>query len=973
VTRQVLRNASGGLVNHDSVLKFRFAGRWYEGHLGDTLASALLANRVRLAGRSFKYHRPRGLMGAGLEESNVLVTVGTGSRHTPNLRATEVELYDGLIAEPVNCWPSLSFDLAAVNNLFARWLSAGFYYKTFMWPGWMLFEDPIRHAAGLGRPSSDPDPDRYELTWAHCDVLVVGGGPAGLAAAGAAAAQGDRVIVAEQDSRFGGSLLWCGATIEGHSGLDWVERAICSLSKQANVRLALRTTAIGHYDHNSVALIERVAGREGEPRAGTRERLWQVRAGRVIYACGALERPLVFPGNDRPGVMLASAARQYANRWGVRAGTQLALFTNNDTAYDAALAAAGAGARLIAVIDGRRNIDPQRLRSLAGGGIEHLAGAEVVATHGARSIFAITVRLADGSTRRLACDSLLMSGGWNPTVHLYSQAGGKLSWDDRLVLFRPEALSKSIACVGACNATFGLSSGLREAHQAGANGRPGGAAPAAPQDEAHAIEPLWRVEAPGKAFVDFQNDVTAGDIKQAARENFISVEHLKRYTTLGMAPDQGKTSNVNALAVMGEVTARTPALVGTTRYRPPFTPVSMAAYRGRLRGELYRPFRRSPIYPWHLAHGAKIEEFGDWQRPAVYLRPGEDHEEAVRRECRAVRSRCGLFDASPLGKIEVAGPDAARFLDLIYANAMSTLKPGKLRYGLMLNELGVIIDDGVAARLEEDRFLVGTTSAGADRMAAWLEEWLQCEWPHFRVVVAPVTTDWAVLNLAGPTAPEVVAAVGCDFDPDANDFERLTFRVGRIAGVEARVMRVSYTGEVSYEIGVATDRALALWEHLFDAGAPYGLEPFGIDAIMRLRGEMGYLHVGSDTDGTTIPADVGWTKAASRPADFVGKRSLLWESNQGASRRQLVGLRDEVSGQVLAVGEHVRDSKGDKPTIGHVTSAGYSEALGRGVAMAMIEGGRGRIGDELVTTRSALRVRVVEAAPQLVGGDRSRG
>ena len=591
MTDQAFRSVSGGLVTRERSLKFCFAGRGYEGHPGDTLASALLANGVRLAGRSFKYHRPRGLIGAGPEESNILVTVGVGARRTTNLRATEVELYDGLVAAPVNVWPSLRFDLSAVNNLLSRWLGAGFYYKTFMWPSWMLFEGVIRHAAGLGKPSSEPDPDRYEFAYAHCDVLVVGGGPAGLAAARAAASDGARVILAEQDMRFGGSLLWCGAEIDGLRGLDWADRTVAALAQRPNVRLAPRTTAVGHYDHNSVALIERVAGREGEPRDSARERLWQVRAGRVIYACGALERPLVFPGNDRPGVMLASAARQYANRWGVRTGDRLVAFANNDSAYDAALAAADAGAKLVAVVDSRASVDPRRTQQLAACGAEHLTGAQVIATHGALAISAVTVRTADGQTRRIGCDGLLMSGGWNPTVHLYSPAGGKLRWDDDLGPVQAGCGAHWIVSPVSAPATARSAWRRRSRRKRHAAAKADGSASRlAAQDEALVIEPLWRVEAPGKAFVDFQNDVTTADIAQAARENFISVEHLKRYTTLGMAPDQGKTSNVNALAVMGEVTHRASAR-GRGR-----DPLSTAIHAGFGRG-LSRPVAWRAVPP----------------------------------------------------------------------------------------------------------------------------------------------------------------------------------------------------------------------------------------------------------------------------------------------------------------------------------------------------------------------------------------
>ena len=979
MNRQPFRAPAGGLVDRARPLSFSFDGRWYEGFAGDTLASALVANGVRLSGRSFKYHRPRGLIGAGVEESNVLVTVGSGARTTTNLRATEVELQDGLEARPVNCWPSLAFDVAAVNNLFSRFLAAGFYYKTFMWPHWHWFEGPIRRAAGLGRPSTEPDPDRYEVRFAHCDVLVIGGGPAGLAAAQAAAGPGVRVILAEQESRFGGSLNWRAAQIEGVSGAVWAQSVVSDLARRPGVRLLTRTTAIGYYDHNSLVLLERPAATD-DARAQARERLWQVRAKRVVLACGALERPLVFPGNDRPGVMLASAAHRFAGQYGARSGDRVAVFTNNDVGHEAAWAVADAGAQLVAVIDSRTTPDAGAVARFEAKGVKVFTGGRVIATRGGTAISAIRVRDKSGRTIDVRCDSLLMSGGWNPTVHLFSQSGGQLAWDEARGLFRPDRSVQACASAGAGNGVLSLAGALSEGARAGtaaeiAAGKTPNRVepPSSPHDEEPQIEPLWRVDAPGKAFVDFQNDVTADDIALAARENFVSVEHLKRYTTLGMAPDQGKTSNVNALAIMGELTGRSPAQVGTTRYRPPFTPTSLAAYSGRLRGELFRPLKRTPLQAWHESLGGAFEDYGGWARPAAYPRAGEDLEAAVRRETLAVRRACGLFDASPLGKIEVTGPDAAAFLDLIYANTMSTLAPGKVRYGLMLNELGVIIDDGVCARLGLDTFLVGTTSGGVDRMAAAMEEWLQCEWTHLRVLIAPVTTDWAVINLAGPNASKVLDEAGCSFDPSPSAFPHMTFRLGEVAKIPARVFRVSFSGEVSYEINVPSDQAPQAWDALFAAGGPYGLEPFGVESLMRLRVEKGFLHVGSDTDGTTLPADVGWTKVVDRKVDFIGKRSLLWAHARSPDRLQFVGLEPLDRDFSPKVGAHLRPLDGGRPTVGFVTSAGYSPTLERGVALGLLEGGRARMGEELELAGAGRRVRVVAPAAYDPEGARLNG
>lgn len=941
------RLAQGGRIDRSRALNFTFDGRAYTGFKGDTLASALLANGVRVAGRSFKYHRPRGLMAAGVEEPNILVQLGEGAATTANLRATEIELYDGLTARPVNCWPSARFDLNAVNGLVGRFLPAGFYYKTFMWPTWHLFEPPIRRAAGLGKVSDQPDPDHYDERYAHCDLLVVGGGGAGLAAARAAAAQGERVILCEQDRELGGRLLWDPAEIDDQPGASWVTRTAAELEANGEVRILTRTTVAGYFDHNELVALE-------VPTQGARMRLWQIRAKRVVLATGALERPLVFPGNDRPGVMLASAVLQYLARYGVLPGRRVAVFTNNDDAYELARQLAEAGV-LAALIDSRTGaVAPGAWLQRSGAAL--IAGGEVIATQGGPALSSIEIRTTDGGIKRLTCDTLAVSGGFNPTIHLHCQSGGKPNFDPARAMFVPGDPVQAEVSVGAAAGQLSLADAMAAGHAAGLGaGDPAAAragsgklqAPRVTARAAPAISPLWRVKAKGKAFVDFQNDVTVADIELAARENFVSVEHLKRYTTLGMAPDQGKTSNVNALAIMAGLTERTIAETGTTRYRFPYTPIALGAFTAGRRGTLLRPLRHMPAHERHLALNARMEDYGGYLRPAFYPRAGEDEHAAVRREAVAVRERAGLFEGSPLGKIEVVGPDAGEFLDRMYANTMSTLKPGRARYGLMLNELGVLIDDGVTARIDETRFLVGTTGGGADRIAAWLEEWRQCEWPDLKIIIAPVSTAWGVVTLAGPKARAILKAAGCDIDLEPATFPHMSFREGKVGAIPARVFRVSFTGEVSYEVNVPASRTEELWALLSEAGANEGAEPVGIEAWMLLRTEKGYIHLGADTDGSTSPDDIGWGHVLKRDHDFVGRRSLTRPDNVRPDRLQMVGLEVIGSDQALSVGAHLRGRGAQSGSEGYVTSSGSSPTLGHGVALAMVRGGRARMGEEL--------------------------
>jgi sarcosine oxidase subunit alpha len=949
------RVAAGGDIDRNRPLRFRFDGRQYGGFAGDSLASALLANGVGVVGRSFKLHRPRGLLAAGVEEPNAIVTVGRGPGAGVNLRATEVELFDGLDARAVNCWPSARFDVAAINGLASRFLAAGFYYKTFMWPHWRLFEPAIRRAAGLGRPTREPDPVRHDELNAHCEVLVVGAGVAGLAAARAAARTGVRIILAEQSPRVGGALRWRDARIEGTPGKAWADQVAEDLANMPDVRVLTRTTAVGYFDHNTLALVQRPS--PGESQSGLR--LWRVRAAQVVLATGALERPLVFPGNDRPGVMLASAVRRYLFEFGVRAGHRLVVFTRHDDAYDLVEPWLAAGGEVAMLVDARVNGPADRIARLRDLGIEVRLGASVTCTRGTPILSAVDVQSCDGGSQRIRADVLAMSGGWNPALDLFRQSGGKAIWDPRIEAFRPLMSVQAERSCGAAAGTLDLSTAVADGEAAGSEAASGAPqrSPCAPAVDSER-RPAWQVDAPGKAFVDFQNDVTAADIALATRENFVSVEHLKRYTTLGMAVDQGKTSGVNGLAILGELTGREIAQVGTTSARFPYTPVDLGAFAGLARGELFRPRRHMPAHGWHVARGAVFEEYGGWTRPSSYPREGETTLAAEQREALAVRQAAGLFDGSPLGKIEVVGPDAPRFLDLIYANVMSNLKVGRARYGLMLNDHGVILDDGVTARLAEDRFLVGTTGAGASRIAEWLEEWLQCEWPQLRVLTAPVTTAWGVATLSGPKARQILRAVGSDIDLAAESFPHMAFREGRVADIPARVFRVSYTGDLSFEINVPADRTEELWNRLMAVGAPSGLEPVGLDAWMLLRTEKGYLHLGGDTDGTTNALDVGWGHILKRKTDFIGRRSLIRREDQRGDRFQFVGLEPDDLTRPLPVGAHLR-TPGEVmngPTEGYVTSSGFSPHLARAVSLGMVRGGRSRLGERVqVVTEQGLR------------------
>jgi sarcosine oxidase subunit alpha len=930
----------GNRLDRSRSLSFEFNGRRLTGYAGDTLASALLANGVQLVGRSFKLHRPRGIVSCGVEEPTGLVDVSQGATRTPNLRATLLDLYDGLAAVSVNCWPSVGFDIGAINNRFAALLPAGFYYKTFKWPHWRLFEPAIRRMAGLGRASGEPDPDRYEEAAARADVLVVGGGIAGLSAAAAAAEAGADTVLLSSASALGGALAWR----EDPGVADLIARV-----RQSGVRLMTRTLAFGIYDHNLLCARETLQAPGAAAASGgvLRERLWKFRARAIIAAAGAFERPMVFPDNDRPGVMLAGAADKYAHAFGVGCGRRVVIAANSDSAYRVAASLRTAGVDVIAVVDRRPRADI----GAHAGPVRTFQSAGIAEVAGARAIRGCTVMSTDtegARPERLECDLILSAGGHAPAVHLHSQAGGKLRWLEESAMFVPDGAAPGVWSVGACAGIFARDSVLNHAAQLGAalaSGR-GGLPAAAVGGAGRSLAATHVPGTSGKQFVDLQNDVAVGDIGLAAQENYRSVEHLKRYTTTGMGTDQGKTSNVNALVLMGEFTGREPAEVGTTKFRPPFAPVTLGLLAGRRVGALYRPLKHLPAHEWHAARGALFEQFGNWLRPAAYPEIRESLESAAQREAGTVRRSAGVFDGSPLGKIEIFGPDAAQFLDLMYLGTLSTLAPGQARYGLLLNENGIVVDDGIVARLGPQHYWVNTTSAGVERTAAAFEEWLQCEYTQLRVLVTPVTSRWGNVTVAGPRAWDWLAAAGFDPALAPGSMAHMTLRASALDGLPLRVLRASFSGELGYEINLPADAVQSLLERLWALAGDFSAVLYGIEALEIMRTEKGFIHIGTDTDGTTLPQDVGFARAIERKAaNFVGRRSLLRPAARDPGRFQLVALAPLDGRTRLPVGAQIASAAPPTRTEGHVTSSYQSPELGRPVALGMLARGTQRLGE----------------------------
>ncbi|MEO5808136.1 sarcosine oxidase subunit alpha family protein [Devosia sp.] len=977
----LMRTPAGGRVDRAKPLNFTFDGRPYIGLAGDTLASALIANGVHLVGRSFKYHRPRGFLAAGSEEPNALVNIErTGGRSAPNLRATQVELYQGLVAHSQNRWPSLAFDLLALNDLAPAGLfGAGFYYKTFMAPkgAWhRLYEPFIRRTAGLGVAPKAADPDHYAHRYAFADVLVVGAGAAGLAAALAAAETGVSVMLCDEQPEMGGGLLDERNTIiDGVSASAWVASALARLRTMSNVTLLPRTQAFGYYAQNFLGLSERLVDHLAAPDAKVpRERLWKVRAKQVVLATGAIERPLVFPDNDRPGVMLASAARTYANRHGVKPGQRAVVFTADDTGYAAALDLHAAGTEIAMIAD---------LRPIAAG-----PGYEAAKSAGLPMANAMVINAVSGRTRVkrvqlgtlnvngmltdlhwIDCDVIAMTGGWTPAVHLFSQSRGKLTYDANRQIYLPGTSPQALQSVGACNGTFDLATALAEGHAAG-----GGSAhhytasgAIAPSGGFHGAVPTAGNPQKIKAFVDFQNDVTAKDIRLAVREGMHSIEHIKRYTTTGMATDQGKTSNMNGLAIASAALDKPIPDIGLTTFRPPFTPVTFGTLAGHARGDLFDPIRRTAIHGWAEAQGAAFEDVGQWKRAWYFPKENEDLHAAVNRECKAARSAAGLFDASTLGKIEVVGPDAAEFMERLYTNPWHKLGVGRCRYGLMLNEAGFVMDDGVIGRLALDRFHVTTTTGGAPRVLAHMEDYLQTEFPELKVWLTSTTEQWSVIAVQGPKAREILAPLveGIDLSPDA--MPHMSLREGKICGVPTRLFRVSFTGELGFEVNVPADYGRVVWEAIYAAGAPHGLTPYGTETMHVLRAEKGYIIIGQETDGTVTPSDLSLDWAIGKTKkDFVGKRSLRRPDLLKTDRKQLVGLLTVDPKVVLEEGAQITVEASPAtgtPALGHVTSSYWSETLGRSIALALVAEGKARIGQTLHVPMPGIAVAIQVTEP----------
>ncbi|MGB2084817.1 MAG: sarcosine oxidase subunit alpha family protein [Paracoccaceae bacterium] len=963
----------GRLLNKDVPLNFTFNGRKMKGYQGDTLASALLANNQMLVGRSFKYHRPRGVVSSGAEEPNALINMGEGTRFEPNQRATTTELFDGLVAESQNHWPSLEFDIGAINSKLARFLPAGFYYKMFIHPRplWKhVYEPFIRRSAGLGKAPKMRDSDTYEHFYAFYDLVIVGGGIAGLMAAKAAASSGAQILVMEQSAHWGGRCVVEPDQINGKDPEHFIEDLVAELTAQPNVTMRTRLMGAGVYDHGYLLGYERL--RDHAPsQTGPRHRLWRIRAGKILTATGAIERPLSFAGNDLPGVILASALRDYVENFGVSMGDRTVVLTNNDDAYRTAIALKAAGLDVPVILDARSAGGGALAEAAQKLGIRVETGKAVAFVKGRGVVTGVAIcdQAGQGTVlEEIACDCLAMSGGWSPVVHLWSHCGGKLVWDEALAMFRPDPekapLNQKgegfVLAAGAANGHFSLGAVMQDALQQGAEAAGITAAsqslPEVDQTAEAAMEAVWMmpqgagVKLRSKAWLDFQNDVKVSDVQLAAQEGFESVEHAKRYTTLGMATDQGKLSNINGLAVLaGALNADIPA-VGTTTFRPPYTPISMGAIAGAARDEIFQPVRQTPMHDWHIEQGAYMEPVGQWRRPYCYPRADETHQDAVAREIRQTRNSVGLLDASTLGKLLVQGPDAAKFLDMLYTNMMSTLKIGKCRYGLMCSENGFLMDDGVVVRLGEQSFLCHTTSGGAEHIHAHMEEWLQTEWWDWKVYVANLTEQYAQVGVVGPKARDVLEKLGgLDVSKEALGF--MEYAEGRLGAFDVRVFRISFSGELSYEIAVPAGQGLAFWQALCAAGEEFGIMPYGTEALHVMRAEKGFIMIGDETDGTVIPQDLGLDWAISKKkSDFLGKRAQERSHMVDPDRWKLVGL-ETLDGSVLpdgayAVGEG-ENANGQRNTIGRVTSTYFSPTLNRGIAMGLVAQGPERMGEIL--------------------------
>lgn len=961
------RLAEGGRIDRSRPLSFRFNGKSYQGYVGDTLASALLANGVSVVGRSFKFHRPRGIVGCGAEEPNAIMQIGTGASTLPNLIATQVELYEGLEARSTKGWPSVNYDIAAINDVLSRLFGAGFYYKTFMYPRalWKHYERLIRGSAGFGMSPRDADPDHYEHRNAHCDVLIAGAGPAGLMAALAAAQSGARVIIADEQNEFGGCLLSTSEAIDAQPAAEWLQDILNALAAFDNATMLPRSTVFGYYDHNFLTIAERCTEHLGEHHHDrVRQRMWRVRARQVVLAQGAFERPLVFCNNDRPGVMLASAVSSYINRYAVCPGKRVVVFTNNDSAYWTAIELWRAGVT-VAIVDSRADGAGASGDEAQDAGIPVMPGHLVTDVTGRGRVSGVRIAQWNGDTSSTVentinfdCDLLAMSGGWSPAVHLHSQSGGRIAWDESRHCFVPgEAVQASISA-GAGNGKWSLQDCLRDGLDAGkeAASRCGFqpaklAVPVTREVSSNVLQPLWRVPASRdpdrcpKQFLDFQTDTSVTDVRLAVREGYQNVEHVKRYTALGFGTDQGKLGNINGMAVLAECLGDSFPNVGTTTFRPAYTPVTFGVCAGDGVGDLYDPVRKTAIHEWHEAAGAPFEIVGQWLRPWYFPRSDEDLHAAVARECLATRGSVGIMDASTLGKIDVQGPDAVTFLERIYTHNVGKMKVGRCAYGIMLGEDGMIKDDGVLARLGEQHFYLTTTTGGAANVLSWLEVWLQTEWPELDVYLASATDHYSTIAVVGRNSRRVLQKVGCNIDLQKERFPFMTVRAAELAGLPVQLFRVSFSGELAFEINIDSNYALHMWRTLMEAGEEFDITPYGTETMHVLRAEKGFIIVGQDTDGSVNPVDLRMNWLLSKDKDFLGKRSLSRPDSKRSDRKQLVGLLSLDNSTVVPEGAQLiedPDAAPPVPMCGHVTSSYDSACLGHPIALAFVTAGHSR-------------------------------
>ena len=997
---QNLRVKSSNFIDETSRISFKFDGKTYYGFKGDTLASALLANDVHLIGRSFKYHRPRGIMTAGSEEPNAIVQVGNDKATTePNVRATEVEIYNGLEAKSQNCWPSVNFDIGGINNFLSPLLPAGFYYKTFMWPAsfWEKYEIAIRHSAGLGRSPTKPDTDIYEHRYIHCDVLVIGAGISGIMAAKTAAKNNLNTLLLDEKNEIGGTTIYQNSDnfkIDNKISSEWLNDEIEELKNLDNLEIKTRTSVAAYHGYNYLLARENLTDHlsKDEKENKVRQRLLKIRAKKVIVATGSLERPLVFNNNDRPGIMLSSAVKKYADYYGVICGNNNIFFTNNDTAYESAISLLKKGINVHCIVDIRENSNSSIVKEAQDLGIKIYWSHTVVDTHGYKKLKQISIMelskdgqsFAKSDKIVLDCDCLGMAGGWTPAVHLFTQSGGKLKFREKDQVFIPNKYPSKQISIGSCNGDFELdeiiknsSDILKDFLEIETTGFDNLAVETSKETSKKNIWllPSDKVIGKTKPFVDYQNDATAKDIKLALREGFRSIEHVKRYTTTGMGTDQGKLGNMHALGIIADTTGVKMGEVGTTTFRPPYTPLTFGTIVGRNVGEYFDIFRRTPMNDWHINNNAEFENVGQWKRAWYYPKDNESMHEAVQRESKATRESAGILDASTLGKIDIQGSDASEFLNRVYTNAWSKLGIGKCRYGLMLNEDGMVYDDGVTTRLGENHYIMTTTTGGAANVMSKLEDYLQTEWPELDVYLTSVTDHFATATIGGPNSKKILNKLIPDLDLSDENFPHMSFKKVKIGKINCRIMRISFTGELSYEINIQASYGKSLWEQCIDAGKEFNITPYGTETMHLLRAEKGFIIVGQDTDGTMTPIDLqmGWV-VSKKKYDFIGKRSLYRSDTMREDRKQMVGLLTDDPNAVLEEGAQIVSELNQKPVqmLGHVTSSYFSPNLKKSIALAVVKGGKDMMGKKLFIPMENKTINVTVVDPVFLDKENKR-